>query len=268
MRTDREVRRAHRAGHACAARIWCCAEMPTSARVAPTLARRILGVGTYIIATEPLGEERVRVAVAEQRRHRRHQLDPGLFPPLGRSPVAVRRPRQLQRASAAAAGRVHAQAHAADLPGARRRQGGLCLGRLPRHHHEPRAGFRAARAECVLHAGILGHGMSLTGLAGKLVAEAVAGTAERFDVFARIPHRDFPGGPLLQAALAGDRDAVLPAARSAVSARSLLFEARLFLAESRRPTSGRYRARSPNSGPRHAIRPAADSTSRSPDRRP
>jgi gamma-glutamylputrescine oxidase len=35
-------------------------------------------------------------------------------------------------------------------------------------------------------------------LAGKLVAEAVAGTAERFDVFARIPHRDFPGGPLFR----------------------------------------------------------------------
>lgn len=46
--------------------------------------------------------------------------------------------------------------------------------------------------------GFSGHGMALTGLAGKLIAEAVAGTAERFDVFARIPHRDFPGGPLLR----------------------------------------------------------------------
>jgi gamma-glutamylputrescine oxidase len=46
--------------------------------------------------------------------------------------------------------------------------------------------------------GFSGHGMSLTGLAGKLVAEAVAGTAERFDVFARIPHRDFPGGRLFR----------------------------------------------------------------------
>jgi len=26
----------------------------------------------------------------------------------------------------------------------------------------------------------------------------VAGEAERFDLFARIPHRDFPGGPLLR----------------------------------------------------------------------
>jgi gamma-glutamylputrescine oxidase len=40
--------------------------------------------------------------------------------------------------------------------------------------------------------------MSLTVLAGKVVAEAVAGTAERFDVFSRLPHRNFPGGPLLR----------------------------------------------------------------------
>jgi gamma-glutamylputrescine oxidase len=40
--------------------------------------------------------------------------------------------------------------------------------------------------------------MSLTTLAGKLVAEAIAGTAERFDVFARIPHADFPGGMALR----------------------------------------------------------------------
>jgi gamma-glutamylputrescine oxidase len=46
--------------------------------------------------------------------------------------------------------------------------------------------------------GFSGHGMALTALAGKLVAEAVAGTAERFDVFARLPHRDFPGGPLFR----------------------------------------------------------------------
>jgi gamma-glutamylputrescine oxidase len=46
--------------------------------------------------------------------------------------------------------------------------------------------------------GFSGHGMTLTGLAGKLVAEAIAGTAERFDVFARIPHRNFPGGALLR----------------------------------------------------------------------
>jgi gamma-glutamylputrescine oxidase len=42
--------------------------------------------------------------------------------------------------------------------------------------------------------GFSGHGVALTGLAGKLAAEAIAGQAERFDVFTRIPHARFPGG--------------------------------------------------------------------------
>ncbi|MBC7955813.1 MAG: FAD-binding oxidoreductase [Cytophagales bacterium] len=46
--------------------------------------------------------------------------------------------------------------------------------------------------------GFSGHGLALTGLAGKLVAEAIAGNAERFDTFARIRHRNFPGGRLLR----------------------------------------------------------------------
>src|SRR5258708_35640114 len=45
--------------------------------------------------------------------------------------------------------------------------------------------------------GFSGHGMALAGLAGKLVAEAGSGTAERFVGFARIPPRVFPGGRLL-----------------------------------------------------------------------
>jgi gamma-glutamylputrescine oxidase len=46
--------------------------------------------------------------------------------------------------------------------------------------------------------GFSGHGVALTGLAGQLVAEAVAGQAERFDVFERLRHHDFPGGPWLR----------------------------------------------------------------------
>ncbi|MEJ2059985.1 MAG: FAD-binding oxidoreductase [Gammaproteobacteria bacterium] len=42
--------------------------------------------------------------------------------------------------------------------------------------------------------GFSGHGIALTGFAGKLMAEAIAGTEERLDVFARIPHMAFPGG--------------------------------------------------------------------------
>ena len=50
-----------------------------------------------------------------------------------------------------------------------------------------------------------GQGVTLTGLAGKLLAEAVAGTAERFDLLARLRHLPFPGGrlraPMLAAAM-------------------------------------------------------------------
>jgi gamma-glutamylputrescine oxidase len=46
--------------------------------------------------------------------------------------------------------------------------------------------------------GFSGHGLAMTGLAGKLVAEAMAGDAERFDTFARLKHHPFPGGRLLR----------------------------------------------------------------------
>ncbi len=46
--------------------------------------------------------------------------------------------------------------------------------------------------------GFSGHGIALTGMAGKLISEAIAGDAGRFDVFARIPHGSFPGGQLLR----------------------------------------------------------------------
>ena len=46
--------------------------------------------------------------------------------------------------------------------------------------------------------GFSGHGVALTGLAGKLVAEAISGQAERLDLISKIKHHDFPGGKLLR----------------------------------------------------------------------
>ncbi len=46
--------------------------------------------------------------------------------------------------------------------------------------------------------GFSGHGVALTGMAGKLVAEAISGLATRFDVFASIKHHDFFGGKVLR----------------------------------------------------------------------
>ncbi len=53
--------------------------------------------------------------------------------------------------------------------------------------------------------GYSGQGVALAGLYGKLMAEAVRGTAERFDLLARVKHLSFPGGsirtPMLSAAM-------------------------------------------------------------------
>ena len=46
--------------------------------------------------------------------------------------------------------------------------------------------------------GFSGQGVALTTLAGKVIAEAVAGHAERFDVLAQVPTPSFPGGTLLR----------------------------------------------------------------------
>ncbi|SLN21331.1 NAD(P)/FAD-dependent oxidoreductase [Pseudooctadecabacter jejudonensis] len=49
--------------------------------------------------------------------------------------------------------------------------------------------------------GFAGHGVAHSGFAGKLMAEAVRGQAERFDVFASLPVPAFPGGTMLRAPL-------------------------------------------------------------------
>jgi len=46
--------------------------------------------------------------------------------------------------------------------------------------------------------GYTGHGVGLATLGGQLLADVVAGTAERFDVLAGIPQQKFPGGAALR----------------------------------------------------------------------
>ncbi|WP_434359217.1 FAD-binding oxidoreductase [Parasalinivibrio latis] len=46
-----------------------------------------------------------------------------------------------------------------------------------------------------------GHGVNATHMAAKVIAEALTGQAERFDVFAKVKHMTFPGGPLLRSPL-------------------------------------------------------------------
>jgi gamma-glutamylputrescine oxidase len=72
----------------------------------------------------------------------------------------------------------------------------ISMNRAPDFGRLPAAGSYSANVYYLQ--GFSGHGLALTGLAGKLVAEAIAGDASRLDVFARLRHRPFPGGRLLR----------------------------------------------------------------------
>ena len=50
-------------------------------------------------------------------------------------------------------------------------------------------------------AGFSGHGVALSGFAGKVMAEAIAGQSGRFDVLSSLPTPSFPGGGALRAPL-------------------------------------------------------------------
>jgi gamma-glutamylputrescine oxidase len=167
-------------------------------KVAPALSRRILGIGTYIIATESLGKERVQAllptnaAVADINwildYFRRSADDRMLFG--GRVSYSSVQPPQLAESMRRRMVRVFPSLADVKVEYAWGGYLDITLSRAPN--------FGRLAPNVFYLQGFSGHGIALTGLAGKLVAETIAGSAERFDVFARIPHRDFPGGPLFR----------------------------------------------------------------------
>ena len=180
----------------CANLVLCCnAYIGT---LAPSLSRRILGVGTYIIATEPLGKDRAQAllpsnaAVADINwildYFRRSEDDRMLFG--GRVSYSSVQPPQLAEGMRKRMVRVFPSLADVKVGFAWGGYLDITMSRAPN--------FGRLAPNVFYLQGFSGHGVTLTGLAGKLVAEAVAGTSERFDVFARIPHRDFPGGPLFR----------------------------------------------------------------------
>jgi gamma-glutamylputrescine oxidase len=58
--------------------------------------------------------------------------------------------------------------------------------------------MRRVRAGVYTSAGYTGHGVAIAVLAGKLMAEAIAGDSGRFDLFAKLPAPKFPGGKWLR----------------------------------------------------------------------
>jgi gamma-glutamylputrescine oxidase len=160
----------------------------------PRLWRRIMPVGTYIVATEPLGEAVAHdllpsnAAVADInfvldyfRLSADHRMLYG-----GRVSYSKIEPLSIKHSIRARMAKVFPQLGEARVDYA---WGGYVAITENRAPH-----FGRLEPNIYFAQGFSGHGIALCGLAGKLMAEAIAGTAERFDVFARIPHLPFPGG--------------------------------------------------------------------------
>jgi len=165
---------------------------------APALAAKIMAVATYIVATEPLGEERARQLISNNaavsdmnwvldyfRRSADHRL---LFG--GRVNYSGLKSFDAPGATRARMLRVFPQLADVRIDYAWGGHVDITLNRAPH--------FGRLAPNVYFLQGFSGHGIALTGIAGKLVAEAIHGTAARFDVFARIPHGNFPGGAALR----------------------------------------------------------------------
>jgi gamma-glutamylputrescine oxidase len=189
---------AHTAGGTVRARYLLIAGNALLGRLVPELARKLMAVGTYIAATEVLGAERAarlitnNAAVADInwvldyfRRSADHRL---LFG--GRVSYSGVDPFDSARVLRGRIARVFPQLKDVKIEYAWGGYVDITPNRAPH--------FGRLAPNAYYLQGFSGHGMVLTGIAGRIVAEAMAGTAERFDVFARIPHRDFPGGALFR----------------------------------------------------------------------
>jgi gamma-glutamylputrescine oxidase len=165
---------------------------------APALARKIMAVSTYIVTTAPLGAQRARALITNNAAvsdmnwvldyFRRTRDDRLLFG--GRVSYSGADPLGTKRATRARMLRVFPQLSQVDIDHAWGGYVDITQNRAP---HFGRLGPKVYFLQ-----GFSGHGIVLAGISGKLIAEALAGSAERFDVFAKIAHRDFPFGRLLR----------------------------------------------------------------------
>ncbi|MBK5010714.1 FAD-binding oxidoreductase [Pseudomonas sp. S60] len=168
------------------------------------LAGKVLPAGSYIIATEPLGEERARallpqnMAVCDQRvalDYYRLSADQrllfgGACHYSGRDPgdiAAYMRPKMLKVFPQLADVRIDYQ------------WGGMIgigANRLPQ------VGRLAGQPNVYYAQAYSGHGLNATHLAARLLGEAISGQESgRFDLFAKVPHMTFPGGKHLRSPL-------------------------------------------------------------------
>jgi len=168
-------------------------------QLAPSIAARIMPVGTYIVATRGLDPALVRRLIPSGAAacdnnvvldYFRFSQDARLLFG-GRVSYSSRTPTDLQQRMAARLAAVFPQLGNTPVEFIWGGFVDISMNRAP--------DFGRLGKNVYYLQGFSGHGVALTGLAGQLVAQAIAGEAARFELFSRLQHRDFPGGALLRA---------------------------------------------------------------------
>jgi gamma-glutamylputrescine oxidase len=174
--------------------------------VAPQLEARVMPVGTYIVTSRRLAPELARSLIPSGSAVCDTNFVLDYFRPTaddrmlygGRVSYSTATPANLAASMQRRMARTFPQLADAPVEFAWGGFVDISMNRAPDFGRlADRSGDRA-HANVYYLQGFSGHGLALTGLAGTLVAEAIAGDAERFDTFARLRHRSFPGGRLLR----------------------------------------------------------------------
>jgi gamma-glutamylputrescine oxidase len=174
--------------------------------IAPVLEHRIMPVGTYIVASEPIDPALAESLVPSQSAVCDTNFVLDYFRPTvdrrmlygGRVSYSTATPMNLAASMQKRMARTFPQLQKTQVEYAWGGFVDISMNRAPDFGRLPDVGAARAFSNVYYVQGFSGHGLALTGLAGRLVAEAIAGDAERFDTFARIRHRNFPGGALLR----------------------------------------------------------------------
>lgn len=165
-------------------------------RLVPKLYGKVMPVTSYIITTEPLGEERAKTLIRDGEAVADTNFIVDYFRVTsdtrmlfgGRASYTTLEPADLGAYMRPRMTRIFPQLRDAKIDFA---WGGFIA---ITYNRIPDCG-RLSPTAYYAH-GYSGQGVALAGLYGKLMAEAVRGTAERFDLLARIRHLPFPGGPV------------------------------------------------------------------------
>jgi gamma-glutamylputrescine oxidase len=167
-------------------------------RVAPGIAPRIMPVGTYMVATEPLDAALVhsliptRSAVCDNNAvldYFRFSADNRLLFG-GEVSYTTQTPRKLQAIMRKKMVGIFPQLGQARIAYTWGGFVDISMNRAP--------DFGRLANNVYYLQGFSGHGVALTGLAGRMVSQAITQQASSFDVFAKLQHRHFPGGALLR----------------------------------------------------------------------